>query len=89
MSVPKIVKTKILTFFVFRLDEGISRLLDHRTPGNIIIVFVSTQQKGANKNNEVKSLCENKKMFYTRIKIMWEEQLVDPPIHYLTCVIAP
>ena len=22
-------------------------------------------------------------MFVTRIKIMWEEQLVDPPIHYL------
>ena len=22
-------------------------------------------------------------MFATRIKIMWEEQLVDPPIHYI------
>ena len=26
-------------------------------------------------------------MFVAIIKIMWEEQLVDPPIHYLTCVI--
>ena len=24
-----------------------------------------------------------------RIKIMWEEQLVDPPIHYLTGVGVP
>ena len=23
------------------------------------------------------------------IKIMWEGQLVDPPIHYLTCAIVP
>ena len=28
-------------------------------------------------------------MFGTRNKIMWEEQLVDPPIYYLTCVIVP
>ena len=32
---------------------------------------------------------------FARIKTMWEEQyiywdeLIDPPIHYLTCVIAP
>ena len=23
-------------------------------------------------------------MFGARVKIMWEEQLVDPPIHYIT-----
>ena len=28
-------------------------------------------------------------MFGTRIKIMWEEQHVDLPIQYLTCVIVP
>ena len=28
-------------------------------------------------------------MFGSRIKIVWEEQLVEPPIHYLTCLIVP
>ena len=28
-------------------------------------------------------------MFGARIKIMWEEQLVDPPIHYITSVNIP
>ena len=28
-------------------------------------------------------------MFGARIKIMWEEQLVDPVIQYITSVIAP
>ena len=41
-------------------------------------------------DNEVKRpLREQRNMFGARIKIMWEEHLVDPPIHYLTCVIVP
>ena len=45
--------------------------------------------KGSNKNNQVKGpLWEQRKMFGARIKITWEKQLVDPPIHYITSVIA-
>ena len=41
-------------------------------------------KKGANKNNEVKRpLWEWKNKFGARIKIMWEEQIDDPPIHYV------
>ena len=32
---------------------------------------------------------EQMNMFGARIKIMWEEQLVDPLIHNVTSVIAP
>ena len=41
-------------------------------------------------NNEAKrALGEQRNISCARIKIMWEEQLVDPPIPYLTCVIVP
>ena len=46
-------------------------------------------EKGANKNNQVKRpLQERMQMLGARIKIMWKEQLVDPPIHYLISIIA-
>ena len=39
-------------------------------------------KKGANRTMKVKRpLCEQRNMFGVRRKIMWEEQLVDPPIH--------
>ena len=41
-------------------------------------MFVWSQWKGTNKNNQVKRpLWEQRNMFGPRIKIMWEEQLVD------------
>ena len=51
------------------------------------IVFVLTQEKGAkehwDENAMWKGLCGNKgKVFGTSIKTIWEEQLVDPLIHY-------
>ena len=47
-------------------------------------------KKGANRTMKVKRpLWEQRNMFGARIKIMWDEQLVDPPIHYLTGVVVP
>ena len=31
---------------------------------------------------------EHRSMFGARMKIMWEEQLVDPPVDYITLVIS-
>ena len=43
------------------------------------ILFVSAKNKGANITLRVKRpLCEQSNMFGARIKIIWEEQLVDP-----------
>ena len=52
-----------------------------------IFVFYVLPYHGA----ELKSfLClSGHNKFGAKIKIMWEEQLVDSPIHYLTCVIVP
>ena len=53
-------------------------------------VCLVTIKKGANKTMKVKRpLWRQRNTFSARIKIMWKEQLVDPPIHYLTCVIVP
>ena len=45
-----------------------------------IIVFVRSEEKGRQKD---------KGSFGARIKIVWEEQLVDPPIDYITFVNVP
>ena len=42
-------------------------------------------KKGANRTMKVKT---KRNMFGSRINIMWEEQLADPPIHYITSVNA-
>ena len=53
----------------------------------ILLGLSGHNEKGAIKNNQAKiGLCEN--MFGARMKIMWEEQFVDPPIHYIISVIA-
>ena len=51
--------------------------------GNLVLLFCLSGQnkKGSKKNNEVKRpLLEQRNIFGTRVKIMWEERLVDPPI---------
>ena len=49
----------------------------------------SGHKKGANRTIKVKMpLGEQRNMLGTRKKIMWEKQLVDLPIHYITSVIA-
>ena len=54
-----------------------------------MIVLGLTQQKGANRTMTVKRpLREQRNMFGARIKIKWEEQLVDPLSDYITSVIA-
>ena len=46
-------------------------------------------KKGTNRTMKVKMLCENKGICLAPlIKIVWEEQLVDPPIDYITSVNA-
>ena len=45
-----------------------------------IIVFVQSEEKGHQ---------QDKGPFGAKIKIMWEEQLVDPPIDYKTSVNVP
>ena len=55
---------------------------------NTIIVFVSTEEKGGERTmrqtlNVKSPLWKQRNMFGARIKIMWEEQLVDPSIHYI------
>ena len=35
-----------------------------------------------------KANVKTKEYVWRQIKVMWEEQLADPPIHYLTLVIA-
>ena len=56
---------------------GLCKLLLHFcTP----IVFISAQVKGANLK---KPLREQRRVFGVRIKIMYEEQLVDTLIHYI------
>ena len=55
----------------------------------LLLCLSDYNKKGANKNNQVKGpLLKQRNMFVVRIKIMWEEQLVDPPIHFTTFVIA-
>ena len=49
----------------------------------IVIVFVRWDKSGTNKNNGTKD------MFGARIKIMGEEQLVDPPIDFITSANVP
>ena len=41
-------------------------------------------KKGANRTMKVRRPLRN--LFGARIKIMWEEQLVNPPIDYITSV---
>ena len=58
----------------------------------VLLLYLSCRNgSGANKTNECeKSLCEDKRnMFGARIKIMWEKQIVDPPIDYITSVNVP
>ena len=51
------------------------------------IVIVWSEGNGANKNNESeKAFVKKTNMFGARIKIMWEEPLVDPSMHYITFV---
>ena len=46
-------------------------------------------KKGPNRTMKVKRpFWRQRNMFGTRIKIMLKEQLVDPPIHYLTFYLA-
>ena len=47
--------------------------------GITCILFVWSEEKGHQ---------QDKSLFGARIKIMWEEKLVDPPIAYLTTVNA-
>ena len=74
----------ILGYYWFKIVVSISTRQSVQN-----IVFISTQLKGAKRTMKVKGpLWEKRDMFGSRIKIKWEEQLLDP-IHYLTCVIAP
>ena len=41
------------------------------------------------KHNESEKTFVRTKEYVWCQKIMWEEQLVDPPTHYLTCEIVP
>ena len=55
----------------------------------ILLCLSDHNKKGTKKNNKVKGpLFELRNMFGTRIKIIWEEQLADPSIHYITSGIA-
>ena len=49
--------------------------------GNVLWLY-GHDKKGTNRTMKVK-----RPLFGARIEIMWEEQPVDPPIPYLTCVI--
>ena len=48
-------------------------------------------ESGADKRNESEKTFVKKQrnMFCARIKIMWEEQLVDPQIDYITSINVP
>ena len=57
-------------------------------PVNGAIVFVFNTRKRAPKNNQTNCkvkipLCEQRNMFGARIKIMWQEELVDALIHFI------
>ena len=49
------------------------------------LLYLSGQnKKGANRTTKVKRpLRRQRNMFGNKIKIMWEEQVVDPPIDYI------
>ena len=54
------------------------KFLNKHSPLDANIVFVSTQLKGVNKPMKVKRpLGEQKNMFGARIKIMWEDNLLN------------
>ena len=63
--------------------------LNCNSAARLILCLSGHNKKGANRTMKVKrSLWEQRNMLGARIKIMWKEQLVDPPIHNKTSVNA-
>ena len=49
----------------------------------MVVLYLSGQ------NEKSTNRTDKRNMFGARVKIMWDEQLVDPPVHYITSVNAP
>ena len=50
----------------------------------MVVLYLSGRTKNGAKENNITLT-----MYGARIKIMWEEQLVDPPVDYITPVNVP
>ena len=79
-----IIKSVWFKSTIYELWEEVLHFhLDVKWPGDIVLCLSDCNKRAP------KRTIEQRNMVGTRIKILWEEQLADPPSDYITSANAP